>query len=48
MLGVKGPHDVLKLGIDKYNAECRSIVMRYSAEWEVCMLLFHLYHLIVL
>ncbi|KAL3998092.1 isoleucine--tRNA ligase [Acanthocheilonema viteae] len=34
ILGVKGPHDVLKLGIDKYNAECRSIVMRYSSEWE--------------
>ncbi|VDK71772.1 unnamed protein product [Litomosoides sigmodontis] len=34
ILGVKGPHDVLKLGIDKYNAECRSIVMRYAGEWE--------------
>uniref|UniRef100_A0A915PQN9 Isoleucine--tRNA ligase, cytoplasmic n=1 Tax=Setaria digitata TaxID=48799 RepID=A0A915PQN9_9BILA len=34
MLGVKGPQDVLKLGIDKYNAECRSIVMRYASEWE--------------
>lgn len=22
------------MGIDKYNAECRSIVMRYSKEWE--------------
>lgn len=22
------------MGIDKYNAECRSIVMRYSSEWE--------------
>lgn len=21
------------MGIDKYNAECRSIVMRYSEEW---------------
>lgn len=36
ILGIKGPHDVLKLGIDKYNAECRSIVMRYASEWEVC------------
>lgn len=22
------------MGIDKYNEECRQIVMRYSAEWE--------------
>jgi hypothetical protein len=27
--------DVLAMGIDKYNAECRSIVTRYCAEWEV-------------
>lgn len=33
-LGIKGPEDVMKLGIDKYNAECRKIVMRYSADWE--------------
>ena len=26
---------MLALGIDKYNEECRSIVMRYSKEWEV-------------
>lgn len=25
---------MLKLGIDVYNEECRSIVMRYSREWE--------------
>jgi len=25
---------VLKMGIAKYNAECRAIVMRYSKEWE--------------
>ena len=24
----------MALGIDKYNEECRSIVMRYSKEWE--------------
>ena len=35
MLGVKGPEDVEKMGIAKYNAECRKIVMRYSNEWEV-------------
>lgn len=33
-LGIKSSHDVKKLGIDKYNAACRSIVMRYSSEWE--------------
>ncbi|VDP12826.1 unnamed protein product [Onchocerca flexuosa] len=34
LFGIKGPKDVLELGIDKYNAECRNIVMRYSSEWE--------------
>ncbi len=34
-LDIKGPEDVEKMGIDKYNAECRKIVMRYSQEWEV-------------
>ncbi|XP_077485922.1 isoleucyl-tRNA synthetase [Amblyomma americanum] len=33
-LGIKGPDDVKKLGIENYNAECRKIVMRYSTEWE--------------
>ena len=33
-LGISGKDDVLKLGIDKYNEECRGIVMRYSKEWE--------------
>ncbi|KAG0423228.1 hypothetical protein HPB47_000979 [Ixodes persulcatus] len=33
-LGIKGPDDVKKLGIENYNAECRKIVMRYSSEWE--------------
>ncbi|KAJ2788001.1 isoleucine--tRNA ligase [Coemansia interrupta] len=32
-LGIRGKADVLELGIDKYNAECRKIVMRYSSEW---------------
>ncbi|EFA11240.1 isoleucine--tRNA ligase, cytoplasmic [Tribolium castaneum] len=31
---IKGPDDVMKMGIDKYNAECRKIVMRYADEWE--------------
>ncbi|KAI9002349.1 tRNA synthetases class I-domain-containing protein [Gaertneriomyces semiglobifer] len=33
-LGIKGPQDVMAMGIDKYNAECRAIVMKYAAEWE--------------
>ncbi|CAH2230181.1 jg12526 [Pararge aegeria aegeria] len=33
-LGIKGPEDVAKMGIDKYNAECRKIVMKYADEWE--------------
>ncbi len=33
-LGIKGPEDVARMGIDAYNAECRKIVMRYSKEWE--------------
>ena len=33
-LGIKSSHDVLEMGIDKYNEECRAIVMRYSSLWE--------------
>ncbi|XP_047203264.1 isoleucine--tRNA ligase, cytoplasmic [Girardinichthys multiradiatus] len=33
-LGIKGPEDVAKMGIAEYNKQCRSIVMRYSHEWE--------------
>jgi len=32
-LNIQSKQDVLDMGIDKYNAECRSIVMRYSTEW---------------
>jgi len=32
-LGITCKEDVMALGIDKYNEECRAIVMRYSAEW---------------
>lgn len=32
-LGITGKDDVMKMGIDKYNAECRAIVMRYASEW---------------
>ncbi|KAL4227042.1 Isoleucine--tRNA ligase [Mactra antiquata] len=33
-LGIKGPDDVAKMGIEAYNKECRKIVMRYSSDWE--------------
>lgn len=33
-LGINTREDVLRMGIPKYNAACRSIVMRYSSEWE--------------
>lgn len=33
-LNIRGPDDVAKIGIAAYNAECRSIVMRYANEWE--------------
>lgn len=32
-LGITGKEDVMAMGIDKYNAECRLIVMRYADEW---------------
>eukprot|EP00466_Bigelowiella_natans_P009866 jgi/Bigna1/58391/fgenesh1_pm.84_\ len=32
-LGIKTKEDVMEMGIDRYNAECRSIVMRYSGAW---------------
>ncbi|XP_063592929.1 isoleucine--tRNA ligase, cytoplasmic-like [Penaeus indicus] len=31
---INGPEDVQKIGIKKYNELCRSIVTRYSKEWE--------------
>lgn len=33
-IDIKTRQDVLDLGIANYNEECRSIVMRYSKEWE--------------
>ncbi|KAJ3660680.1 hypothetical protein Zmor_005119, partial [Zophobas morio] len=36
-LKIKGPDDVTTMGIGKYNAECRKIVMTYSKEWEMTM-----------
>ena len=33
-LGTKGKFDIEKMGIDKYNEYCRSIVLRYTKEWK--------------
>ncbi|KAJ9132593.1 Isoleucine--tRNA ligase, cytoplasmic [Pleurostoma richardsiae] len=32
-LGISGKAGVMKIGLANYNAECRSIVMRYRTEW---------------
>ncbi|KAI9501839.1 isoleucyl-tRNA synthetase [Coemansia spiralis] len=32
-LGIRGREDVMAMGIDNYNRECRSIVMMYASEW---------------
>ncbi|KAG2733284.1 hypothetical protein G9P44_004274 [Scheffersomyces stipitis] len=32
-LGITSKEDVYAMGIDKYNDECRAIVMRYAGEW---------------
>jgi len=32
-LGISGKAAVMELGLENYNAECRSIVMRYREEW---------------
>ena len=34
MLNIKFRDQVLEMGIDKYNDKCRSIVSRYTKEWE--------------
>jgi isoleucyl-tRNA synthetase len=33
-LGISSKEDVMKMGIAKYNEECRAIVMRYADQWE--------------
>jgi isoleucyl-tRNA synthetase len=33
-LGITNRHQILDLGIDKYNETCRSIVTKYVSEWE--------------
>lgn len=32
-LGITGKSDVMAFGLDKYNAECRAIVMRHAEDW---------------
>ena len=32
-LGLTGPRDIHAYGVDNYNEACRSIVLRYTAEW---------------
>ena len=34
MLAIKSQDDFKQLGLKKYNAHCRAIVMKYSREWE--------------
>lgn len=34
-LGISGKAAVTKFGIEKYNEECRAIVMRYASEWRL-------------
>ncbi|WUR02315.1 isoleucine-tRNA ligase (IARS1) [Vairimorpha necatrix] len=33
-LGINQKSQILEMGIDKYNAECKSIVMKFSNEWK--------------
>lgn len=33
-LNLKGRKDILHFGVGKFNEECRSIVLRYTSEWE--------------
>ena len=32
-LGISGRDAVMQMGIEKYNEECKAVVMKYSAEW---------------
>lgn len=36
-LGIKTTQQVLEFGIDKYNGECKKIVLKYAKEWEETM-----------
>ncbi|MCL1857186.1 MAG: isoleucine--tRNA ligase [Kiritimatiellaeota bacterium] len=32
-LGISGAHEIRELGVDKFNEQCRSMVLRYVDEW---------------
>lgn len=32
-LGISGRDAVMQMGIEKYNAECKAIVMKHATEW---------------
>ena len=32
-LGISGKSDIEKMGVDVFNEQCRSIVLRYTQEW---------------
>lgn len=34
-LNLKGAPDILDYGVDKYNEQCRSTVLRYTKEWQI-------------
>src|SRR5947209_8079771 len=34
LLGFRGKSEILHYGVDKFNAACRSLVTRYTSEWE--------------
>ncbi|WP_054952066.1 isoleucine--tRNA ligase [Flaviflexus massiliensis] len=34
LLGIETKEEILEMGIDKFNAECRASVLRYTNEWE--------------
>jgi isoleucyl-tRNA synthetase len=36
-LGISGKHEIEEFGIAKFNESCRSIVLRYTKEWETIM-----------
>ena len=33
-LGIKSKHEIEEFGVDKFNEECRKIVLRYTSEWK--------------
>jgi isoleucyl-tRNA synthetase len=34
LLGFRGKSEILHYGVDRFNAGCRSLVLRYASEWE--------------